>query len=74
MRDEKKKRKRIRTRFIFDFKSKQKGNGGLSHHYAGIVVLFLIYSLLKDSLKVHGIENYWHVLTNQVNGVPFYQY
>lgn len=33
-----------------------------------------IYSLLKDSLKVHGIENYWYVLTNQVNGVPFYQY
>lgn len=33
-----------------------------------------IYSLLKDSLKVHGIENYWYVLTNEVNGVPFYQY
>lgn len=33
-----------------------------------------IYSLLKDSLKVHGIENYWYVLTNRVNGVPFYQY
>lgn len=28
-----------------------------------------IYSLLKDSLKVHGIENYWYVLTNRVNGV-----
>lgn len=33
-----------------------------------------IYSLLKDSLKVHGLENYWYVLTNEVNGVPFYQY
>ena len=33
-----------------------------------------IYSLLNVSLKVHGIENYWYVLTNQVNGVPFYQY
>ena len=32
-----------------------------------------IYSLLKDSLKVHGLENYWYVLTNEVNGVPFYQ-
>ena len=25
-----------------------------------------IYSLLKDSLKVHGLENYWYVLTNDV--------
>lgn len=29
-----------------------------------------IYSLLKDSLKVHGIENYWYVLTNEVRD-PF---
>lgn len=43
-----------------------------------IIMLLLwmvpIYSLIKDSLKVHGIENYVYVLTNKVNGVPFYQY
>ena len=52
VRDEKKKRKRIRTRFIFDFKSKQKSNGGLSHHYAGIVVytdLFFIKRFLEST-------------------------
>lgn len=33
-----------------------------------------IYSLIKDSLKVNGLENYTYVLTNKINGVPFYQY
>lgn len=33
-----------------------------------------VYSLIRDSLKVHGFENYTYVLTNKVNGVPFYQY
>ncbi len=33
-----------------------------------------VYSLLKDSLKVNGFQNYIYVLTHQVNGVPFYKY
>lgn len=33
-----------------------------------------VYSLLKDSLKVNGVQNYIYVLTHQVNGVPFYKY
>ena len=33
-----------------------------------------VYSLVKDSLKVNGLLNYWYVLTNRVNGVPFYKY
>jgi len=33
-----------------------------------------VYSLLGDSLKVNGWGNYTYVLTNEVNGVPFYQY
>lgn len=33
-----------------------------------------VYSLIKDSLKVNGLGNYWYVLTNEINGVPFYKY
>lgn len=33
-----------------------------------------IYSLIKDSLKVNGFQNYIYVITNEVNGVPFYRY
>lgn len=33
-----------------------------------------VYSLIKDSLKVNGFSNYVYVLTNEINGVPFYQY
>lgn len=43
-----------------------------------IIMLFIwcipIYSLLKDSLKVNGLENYIYVLTHEVNGVPIYRY
>lgn len=43
-----------------------------------IVMVFIwaipIYSLLKDSLKVNGFQNYIYVLTNKVNGVSFYKY
>ena len=33
-----------------------------------------VYSLVKDSLKVNGFQNYIYVLNHQVNGVPFYKY
>lgn len=33
-----------------------------------------VYSLVKDSLKVNGFQNYIYVMTHEVNGVPFYQY
>lgn len=33
-----------------------------------------VFSLLRNSLKVNGWNNYIYVLTNQVNGVPFYRY
>lgn len=33
-----------------------------------------VYSLIKDSLKVNGFSNYMYVLTNEINGVPFYRY
>lgn len=33
-----------------------------------------VYSLVKNSLKVHGAANYLYVLTNKINGVPFYRY
>ncbi len=33
-----------------------------------------VYSLVKDSLKVNGFQNYIYVITHEVNGVPFYQY
>lgn len=36
--------------------------------------LIPVYSLLKDSMKVHGFENYIYVLSHEVNGVPFYKY
>ncbi|MFI3213605.1 MAG: carbohydrate ABC transporter permease [Eubacteriales bacterium] len=33
-----------------------------------------VYSLIQNSLKVNGFENYTYVLTNKINGVPFYIY
>lgn len=39
-----------------------------------ILWLIPVYSLLKDSMKVHGFENYIYVLSHKVNGVPFYRY
>lgn len=53
-----------------------------SNRFIMMVFLFLmlvlwiipVYSLIKDSLKVNGINNYYYVITNKVNGVPFYRY
>ena len=39
-----------------------------------LIWMIPIYSLVKDSLKVNGIQNYVYVLTNKINGVPFYRY
>ena len=33
-----------------------------------------VYSLVKDSLKVNGFDNYIYVLSNKINGVAFYVY
>lgn len=47
--------------------------------YIILMILLLIwcvpvYSLIHNSLKVNGIANYTYVMTNKVNGVPFWLY
>ena len=39
-----------------------------------LIMCVPVYSLIRSSLKVNGLDNYVYVLKNNINDVPFYKY